>query len=116
MRKPHIGRAERPLLPATASSKGLGCFRLGSEQSRAAARALIAARKHGESEDYWDRELDCTGLAERLQAARERIERGEAPAQWEAIEIPSGKENTARGRLAARMNAARARMRQYEAG
>lgn len=68
----------------------------------------------------WDKELDCTGLAERLNAARERMrqreERGEALEHWTPIYIPPGKENTFRGRLAARINAGRARVRQYEAG
>ena len=55
------------------------------------------------------------GLAERLQSAieraREREERGEVLEQgWSPIYIAPGKEITVRGRLAARMNAARARM------
>lgn len=103
------------MLPATAASKRLGCFRLGSAQSRAAARALVAARRDIDAENDWDKPLDCSGLAERLELARERAERGEAFRDWSPIEIPSGKENTVRGLLAARINAARARVREYEA-
>jgi hypothetical protein len=108
-------RARRPVLPATASSVGVGGLRLGSEHSRAAVRALLAARRERELEDYWDGELDCSGLADSIKAARERAERGEAREEWKPILIPPGKENTPRGQLAARMNAARARMRQDEA-
>jgi hypothetical protein len=113
-------RAKRPMLPATAASKQLGYFQLGSSQSRAAARSLATARQESEAEDGWDNELDCTGLAERLRAARKRmlqsVESGESlEEQWAPIYILPGKENTVRGRLAARLNAARARMRQYEA-
>jgi len=70
-------------------------------------------------EDDWDKPLDCTGFAERMETAREgsrqREERGEPLEEWTPIYIPPGKENTVRGRLAARINAARARVRQYEA-
>jgi len=107
-------RARRPLLPATASSVGVGYLRLGSEQSRAAARALVTARRGREAGDNWDSPLDCSGLAEALRAACERTERGEPLEEWKPILVPPGKENTVRGQLAARMNAARARMRQYE--
>lgn len=107
--------ARRPVLPATASSKGLGHFRLGSAQSRAAARALAATRSEIQTEDEWDKELDPSGLADSIRAARERIERGETPRQWEPLNIPPGKENTVRGRLAARINAARERIRNLEA-
>lgn len=102
------------LLPATAASKRLGYFRLGSKQSRAAARALVIARQDSEEADDWDKPFDCTGLAERLRAARERIESGEAPEPWSSIYIPPGKQNTVRGRLAARLNSAMARVRQGE--
>ena len=78
------------------------------------------ARQESEAEDEWDKPLDCTGLAERFEAARQRAlqreESGESlEEQWTPIYIPPGKENTVRGRLAARMNAAGARMRRYEA-
>ena len=107
-------RARRPMLPATASSVGVGYLRLGSKHSRAVVRALLSARQNRELEDYWDGELDCGGLADSMKAARERAERGEAPKEWEPIIIPPGKENTPRGQLAARMNAARARVMQHE--
>jgi hypothetical protein len=107
-------RARRPVLPATASSAGIGNLRLGSEHSRAAVRALLAARRERELEDYWDGELECSGLADSIKAARERAERGEVRDDWEPIIIPLGKENTPRGQLAARMNAARARVMQHE--
>ena len=119
MIRTRVERAERPFLPATAAGKGLGTLPVGSALSRAAARALAAARRESEAEDDWDKPLDCTGLAERMAAARERSrqgeERGEALERWTPIYIPPGKENTVRGRLAARINAARARVRQYEA-
>jgi hypothetical protein len=106
-------------LPATAAGRGLGCFPLRSPQSRAAARALVAARQESEAEDGWDKPLDCTGIAEALEAARERCrqrgERAEALEPWKPICIPPGKENTVRGRLAARINAARARVARFEA-
>ncbi|MGC1297593.1 MAG: hypothetical protein WA869_21385, partial [Alloacidobacterium sp.] len=104
----------------TALGRGLGYLPLGSAQSRAAARALLTAQQESDAEDGWDKPLDCTGLAERMEAARERSrqceERGEALKQWALIYVLPGKENTVRGRLAARINAARARVRQYEAG
>ena len=119
MREDRTNGCKRALLPATAASKRLGYFRLGSGQSRAAARALAVARHENEAENYWDRELDCSGLAERIYAARLRCEvRGdgeETPERRTPIHIPPGKENTPRGRLVARINAARERMRQYEA-
>lgn len=108
-----IERAGRPLLPATAAGRGVGCFPLLSPQSRAAARALMAARREREAEEHWDKPLDCTGLAEAFEAARERAERGEALEPRTPICIPPGKENTARGRLAARINEARARVARF---
>ena len=106
-------------MPATAAGKGLGCFPLRSPQSRAAARALLAARQESEAEDDWDKPLDCTGIAETLEAARERSrqreDRAEALEPWKPICIPPGKENTVRARLAARINAARARVARFEA-
>jgi hypothetical protein len=120
MIKLSVKRTKTPLLPATAVAKGLGDLPLCSQQSRAAARAVVIARQESEAEDEWDKPLDCTGLAVRINAAserrREREERGETLKQWTPIYIPPGKENTVRGRLAARINAARARVRQYEAG
>ena len=103
------------LLPATAFAAGLVSFSPGSLESRAAARALVIARQGNDAEDDWDRLLDCTGLAERLQAAiertRERVQRGELlPEERLPIYIPQGKEDTVRRRLAARINAAAARM------
>ena len=112
-------RTERPSLPATAAGRGLGCFPLRSPQSRAAARALVAARREREAEDDWDKPLDCTRIAEALEAARERsLQRGvraEDSEPWTPICIPPGKENTVRGRLAVRINEARARMARFEA-
>ena len=99
-------------MPATAAGRGLGCFPLRSPQSRAAARALVAARQESEAEGEWAKPLDCTGIAEALEAARERAE---ALEPWTPICIPPGKENTVRGLLAARVNAARARVARFEA-
>lgn len=101
-------------MPATAAGRGVGCFPLRSPQSRAAARALVAARQESEAEDDWDTPLDCTRIAEALEAARQRMKRGEAPEPWTPIYIPPGKENTVRGRLAVRINEARARMARFE--
>jgi hypothetical protein len=110
--------AQQPL-GATGAGLRLGDYALGSPLSKAAARALATARRESEAEEEWDKPLDCTGLAERMAAARERSrqgeERGEALERWTPIYIPPGKENTVRGRLAARLNAAKARVRQYEA-
>ena len=108
-------RTGRASLTATAAGKGLGCFPLRSPQSRAAARALVAARQESVAEDDWDKPLDCTGIAETLDAARKRVERGEAPEPWTPIYIPPGKENTVRGKLAVRINEARARVARFEA-
>jgi len=115
MREFRTKRAKRPLLPATASRVGVGYLRLGSEHSRAAVRALVAARQESEADSHWDRELDCSGLADRMKAAREKGERGEPLEEWKPMIIPAGKENTVRGQLAARINAARARVMQHEA-
>lgn len=87
-----------------------GNFALGSALSRAAARALVTARLESEAEHTWDREIDCTGLAERIRAVRRLAEQGQTERNWLPIQIPPGKENTVRGRLAARINRARARM------
>ena len=98
-------------LGATDSGPRPGRFPLGSAQSRAAARAMLVARKASEAEEEWDKEFDLTGLAERIAAARQRGEHRAAPiADRSAIYIPPGKENTVRGRLAARLNAANARL------
>ena len=43
-----MDRRERPFLTATAWERGLGVFLLGSARSRAAARALVEARKEAE--------------------------------------------------------------------
>jgi hypothetical protein len=110
MKKTRTERAESRLVPATAASNGLGYLRVGSTQSRAAARALLAARER-KAEDDWDKPLDATELAERIRIAREPVERGKV-FDWAPIFIPTGKENTVRGRMAARINAARERMRQ----
>lgn len=92
-----------------------GDYPLCSGQSRAVARLLLIARQKSEAEEEWDKELDCTGLADAIRAARERAERGEVRAQqWAPIHIPPGKENTVQGRLAVRINAARARVARFE--
>jgi hypothetical protein len=88
----------------------LGEYPLRSPRSRAAARALALARQESDGEGEWDKPLDCTGLAEALAAARERAEHEGASQRNEPIHIPPGRENTVRGRLAARINAARERV------
>jgi hypothetical protein len=72
----------------------------------------VVARQESEAEDDWDKPLDCTGIAETLNAAREGAE---ALEQWTPICILHGKENTVRGRLAARINAAGARLARFQA-
>jgi hypothetical protein len=59
-------------LGTTGAGLRLGDYALGSPLSKAAARALATARRQSEMEDDWDKPLDCTGLAERIAAARER--------------------------------------------
>jgi len=48
MHKNRTNHAEQPFLPATANERGLAVFVLGSIRSRAAARALLAARREAE--------------------------------------------------------------------
>jgi hypothetical protein len=103
-------------LVATESGLRPGGFSLGSVQSRAAARSLVNARKERQAEEEWDKEFDPSGLAERLAAARQRGDHEGAPAaDWSPIRIPPGKENTVRGRLAARISEARTRVAGFEA-
>ena len=77
---------------------------------------LVVAQKASEAEEDWDKPLGPPeGVAECINAARERLLRGETPKpDWSPIHIPPGKEDTVRGRLAARINAARARMARFE--
>jgi hypothetical protein len=76
----------------------------------------LVAREDSETEEEWDKEFDLTGLAEHLAAARQRDDHEAAPlADWSPIHIPPGKEGTVRGRLAARINAARSRMALFDA-
>lgn len=114
MKECRTNRSGNALLPATATSKGLGYFQLGSEQSRAAARSLMTARQKSEAEEDWDKELDCTGIAESLSAAREialqETQLEVSQKDWSPIHIPPGKEDTVRGRFATRLNEARARI------
>jgi hypothetical protein len=115
----------KALQSATAMNCRLGEHSVGSPQSRAAARALVVARKEGEDRNpqaiNWDEiPMPPEGIAERLAAARKRIEeaeaRGERPERdWSPIHIPPGKENTVLGRFYARMNAARERVAAYDA-
>jgi len=51
MARTRTERAERPSLPATVSRVRPGCFPLGSPQSRAAARSLVAERKASEPDE-----------------------------------------------------------------
>jgi hypothetical protein len=77
---------------------------------------MLVARKEIEAGEEWDKEFDSTGLAESIAAARQRSEHGVAPmADRLPIHIPPGKEDTVRGRLAARFNAANARLALYRA-
>ena len=78
---------------------------------------LVVAQKASEAEEDWDKPLGPPeGVAECINAARERLLRGETPKpDWSPIHIPPGKEDTVRGRLIARINEARARMARHEA-
>jgi hypothetical protein len=77
---------------------------------------LLVARKESEADKEWGREFDLTGLAEHIAAARQCREYGAAHSvDRSPIYIPPGKEGTVRGRLAARINAARARIASFEA-
>ena len=72
---------QRPLV-ATDSGLRPGCFPIGSPQSRAAARALLAARKRNERRvevgSVVNGRVNLDGLAEVLRAARLRNEAGSA--------------------------------------
>jgi hypothetical protein len=77
---------------------------------------MLVAREASEAEEEWDKEFDPTGLAECIAAARQRSEQGVARTpDWSPIHIPPGKEDTVRGRLAARINAANARLARFRA-
>ena len=111
-----VNKGSQARLSATNMGIRPGGFPIGSAQSRAAARSMANARKGRQAEEDWDKEFDTTGLAEYLAAARQRGKReGASAMDWSYIHIPPGKENTFRGRLAARMNEARARMSQWRA-
>jgi hypothetical protein len=78
---------------------------------------MLVARQEKEAEKEWDKPSDSSvRVAEIIAAARERLERGEAP-KWDRspIHIPPGKEDSVRGRLIVRINEANARMARYEA-
>ena len=108
-------------LGATNPGPRPGGFPLGSAQSRAAARALLAAREANEEQlrvqcvSVVDgRPVYLDGLAERLNAARKRIEAGEladAP-------LESGDERESEGtweeRLEERMRQGRERVAQAQ--
>ena len=109
-------KGTRGRLGATDSGPRLGGFPLGSAQSRAAARAILNARVEREAEEDWDKEPDLTGLAESLEAVRQRRDRGETfTPNRSPIYIPPGKENTTRGRIAVRITEAHARTTRFEA-
>lgn len=110
MQESHVGRAEKPFLPATSARKGLGSIPVGSAQSRAAARSLLAAREASEGEcglhfqavSILDgKAVDLSGLAERIALARKREE---TPG------IPMDRQPAGRDTLATRIAAARARV------
>lgn len=77
---------ERPL-PATDSGPRPGAFPLGSAQSRAAARSLLAARKASEDDEMRfqtvsildGKPANLNGLAETIRAARMGDQAGEWP-------------------------------------
>ena len=103
-------------LGATDSAIRPGCFALGSAQSRAAARAMLVARKaNGERESVVYRAdgsvAEIRGLAERIRAARMLDRAGEFPASLPAIE--GGQDWSAGGRtdcLSERIRIARERV------
>src|SRR5271155_2447677 len=81
--------SERPQgpLPATDSGVRPGAFPLGSAQSRAAARSLVAARKASEENELRFQvvsvvdgaRVNLDGLAEKLRAARMNAHGEESP-------------------------------------
>jgi hypothetical protein len=113
-------RAESPFLPATASHEGLGGFPLGSVQSRAAARSLIAARRQREQESLRfqavslldGKPLYLDGLAERMRHAWLRREAGEPPAAFP--ETQTATQSGDSDPLTIRMDRARARLANHE--
>jgi hypothetical protein len=103
----------KALQSATAMDCRLGEHSVGSPQSRAAARALVDARKvssdRNAAEVDWDQEPQIPEhLAESLANAR-GCRHEPLVSDFTPIPIPSGKENTVLGRYRARINAARAR-------
>lgn len=76
MKETRTNGSRSALQPATAGNRGLGYFRLGSEQSRAAARALVIARNEGNSEGELGQTAGLYRACERLEAARKRSESG----------------------------------------
>jgi hypothetical protein len=74
----------------------------------------LTARLEIEAEASWDQEPDTTGLAEAIRTAREDPS-PETSEDWAPIYIPPGKEDTVQGKLAAAINAAKARVARFEA-
>jgi hypothetical protein len=89
-----VNKGPQGRLGATDSSPRPGCFALGSAQSRAAARAMLVTRKASEEDGLQFQTVSVVdglpvnldGLAEEIRAARMRIQAGELPASFPAIE------------------------------
>jgi hypothetical protein len=110
-------------LGATDSGPRPGRFPLGSAQSRAAARALLLARKATEEKELFrvvyradGSVAEIRGLAEQLRAAIKAHEAGDSPARLPAIE--GGPDSSGDGRpncLAERIRMARERVARMQA-
>jgi hypothetical protein len=109
-------------LAATDSSPRPGAFALGSAESRAAARAILEARKASEDELRFEvrsivdgERINLDGLAETIRAARIRIDAGGEQAALPTIEDG---QDFSRGRqadcLAERIRRARERVERMQ--
>lgn len=115
-----ISKGTQARLGATVAGPRPGGFPLGSVQSRAAARALLVARRANEEQLRFrvvsvldGKPVNLDGLAERLRAARMRLDAEEGISPLPAID---GGQATGAGRrtdcLEERMRRARERVAQ----
>jgi hypothetical protein len=87
-----VNKGTQGRLGATDSGIRPGCFPLGSAQSRAAARAMLEARKANEGLSFRvvsivdGKPVNFDGLADAIRAARMNTQAGESPASLPAIE------------------------------
>jgi hypothetical protein len=111
-------------LHATDSDPRPGCLPLGSAQSRAAARALLTARKASEEDEIClqtgsildGKPVNFNGLAETIRAARRREQDAELPASDAGEDSGENhSEVTWEERLAERIRKARERVAREQA-